>query len=172
MEEMSRCFRENEAFREFAVEMVLDSGDVTPGEAEAAVALFANEEIFELSFVDAAEDDPNFALLLSMLGSMTGELCPSDLQSSHSEGGESGVPGGVGVVDSEMEEYAGDLFDCLQENDEFAEDFWSGSDGVDGTLMFEFMGSDRELFVEVFSGAAMDDDVELWVRMMLYVNCR
>ena len=172
MERLSRCFRESESFGELMVEMLVASGDTTPEEAEAYVVLLGHEEFWELMIAEGTEDDLQLAQMMSLLGTMSEELCPSDFQSSDAGGEDPGDSNDVGFVGSEIEDLAGELFDCLQEDDEYAERFWLYAENVGGLWLVEGIRSDRELFVDGVGASAVISGFESGLGVILEEECR
>ena len=172
MEAMSRCLREDEAYGDFVVAVLAASGDITQQEAEANVVVMANEELMKLAFAEVVEEDPYYAQMLSLFGENADEMCPSDPEPSRAGRGGSGASGDVGLSDGEVVELAGELYDCFQVNEEFADRFWANAED-NGWLGFaEGIMSDRRLFVDFIVRLAVVGDWIPDLRLILEWKCR
>ena len=157
---MSRCFRD-ENFRAFIMQMIVASGDVTLEEADAFVSFLSHEEFWELYLSEGTEDDPAFAQMLSLYGEIPDEVCSSEF---HPGGAVAAAPeGSVGVASTggEMAESAGELFDCLQVNEELARVFWKSAGDVGTPAFVEGLRSDRQLFVDFVVAGAVIGELDL-----------
>ena len=94
---------------------------------------------------------PAVAQMLSLYGEIPDELCPSEFQSEGTTT-TAAVPKDsvhVGSARGEMADLVGELFDCLQVNEEYARVFWRSAEDAFGTpALVEGFRSDRQLFVD------------------------
>ena len=134
-------------------------------EADAIVSVLSHEEAWELHFSEWMEDDPTFAHRLSLYSEVPGLLCSSE---SQSEGTAAAVPKDsvyVGSARGEVADLVGELFDCLQVNEEYARVFWRSVGDVGTPAFVEGLRSDRQLFVDSLVMAVVVDGLDLsWVR--------
>ena len=171
-ERISRCLRENEGYRELSVEILVASRDVTREEAEAYVTLMANEEFLKLAIVGAAEDDPQLVHMVSLWGEISDEVCSSEFRSSGSERRGPAASGDAGLANGNVAELAGDLYDCLQMDEEFGHAFWEYAEGWGNPALVESLRSDRQLFIDLMVLAAVSEGFEFSeFRSGLEENC-
>ena len=138
--------------------------------------LLEDEELFTQMVLLVAEQELEFASMLSLYGGMSGELCRAMAQ----------VPaGGLSMSDSEAEALLGEVFDCYSSDSALKElvDYHMFrmpvdspvSDGVHERLVKSVM-SDKDFFIGIFlMGARQDPDVrEAFADMdsMLDAMCR
>ena len=156
---ISRCLRDGR-FRAFMVQMTVSSGNMTLEEAEALFSFLSHDVAWEFYFSEGTEGDPAIAQMLSLYGEIPDELCPSEFQSE----GTAVAPKDsvhVGSARGEMADFMGDLFDCLEVNEEYARVFWRSVRDVGTPEFVEGLRSDRQLFVDFAVAGGVIGELDL-----------
>ena len=94
-----------------------------------------------------AEEDPEYASMLSLLGGMAGELCSPVAQVS---------PHDLGMSDADAEALLGEVYDCYHSDSDFQALMTSSEDNR-GIRVIELVTSDRDLFVGIMLLGAQED---------------
>ena len=82
IEEFYKCLRDSEEFRALLLTVMGEDGLSREGVSSLLDLLIAEKELFTELMLEAVEEDPEFASMLSLLGVMAGELCGPVVQES------------------------------------------------------------------------------------------
>ena len=87
--------------------------------------------------------------------------------------GASGFVYDVGMTESQVKDLVGELFDCLDSNDEAREYFLSESGGSGAAGLVDLLFSDRASFIEFFLSRVRSDAVQLAdLQELVSAGCR
>ena len=168
VDELHTCLLESEEFRAlFLAEMEMEGMDRESADYLAS-AMVDDKELFTQAMLGAAEMDPEYASMLSLLGGMVGELCGPGVQAHSSNE--------LGMSNTEAETLLAEYFDCYHSVP--AVKAMVGASLADETeaQLHEFLMSDRNLFIAVsLAGARQDPDAAeslTGVQLMLDAMCR
>ena len=138
IEELHICLQGNEEFRALFLGSIEQAGLSRDSAEDLGGVLIGDKELFVEAMLQAAEDDPQQASILSMLGGMAGELC----------GPGAGVPlHDLGMSESEAEVLLGEVYDCYHSDSDFRALMTSSVEDNSQSRMVESLMSDRNLFV-------------------------
>ena len=150
IEELHACLQESREFRSLFVAGIEQEGLSREAADDFARAMLEDEEFFTEAMLDAAEEDPEYASLVSLLGGMAGELCSPVVPPPDYD---------LEMSDSELEVLLGEFFDCYHSDSEVRSLMEAVAGDETGFGFFGSMMSDRDLFMEVFLlGARQDPD--------------
>ena len=155
IEELHACLQKSDEFRALFFSMIEECGVSRDSAEDLGNVLIEDKELFVEAALLEAEEDPEYASMLSLLGGMAGELCGLGVVA----GAE--VPlYDLGMSDADAKVLLGELFDC-QESDPDVRALLMSSAGDDPEgLLAESLMSNRELFVTAsLIGARQDPDV-------------
>ena len=147
IEEMHMCLQESDEFRALFFSMIEESGVSRDSAEDLGSVLIEDKELFVEAALLEAEEDPEYASMLSLLGGMAGELCSSVAQ----------VPThGLGMSDADAEALFGEVYDCYHSDSDFQALMTSSEDNR-GSRSVELAMSDRDLFVGLMLLGAEED---------------
>ena len=147
IEELHTCLQESDEFRAVFFSMIEESG-VSRDSAEAlGGVLLEDKDLFVEAALLEAEEDPEYASMLSLLGGMAGDLCSPVAQVS---------PHDLGMSDADAEALLGEVYDCYHSDPDF-QTLMTSSEDNRGIRVIELVTSDRDLFVGIMLLGAQED---------------
>lgn len=149
IDELYSCLTENEEFRALYSASMGQAGFSSDSTVSLADPFLGDKDLFVEAMLQVAEEDSEYASMLSLVGGMAGEFC---------EVMDPVLAGDSGINSAEAEVVLGGLYDCLHENEEFL-DFLLNSQEDEDTraLLSLFLSSDRELFIGLLLAGARED---------------
>ena len=146
IEELHACLQGSEELRALSLAMMEQSG----ASRDFISSLLEDKELFTHMMLEVAEEDPEYASMLSLFGGMAGELCGPMAQVPAYE---------LGMSDAEAEALLGEIFDCYNSDSPLRYLMESSMpSGMEGRFI-ELLLTDKGLFVETaLSGARRDPE--------------
>ena len=171
IEEMYTCLQESDEFRTLFLTGIEQAGLSRDSASDFADLFLEDKELFVKVMLQGAEEDPEYASMMSLLGGKAGDLCGPGVVA----GAE--VPlYDLGMSDADAEALLGEVYDCYNSDpDVRALMMASVEDDLEGRL-FESLMSNRELFVTAsLVGSRQDPDVAVALEdldLLLDAVCR
>ena len=150
IEELDTCLQDSDEFRTLYFSAIQESGVSRDSAEDLGSVLIEDKELFVDAMLQAAEEDSEYASILSLLGGMAGELC----------GPGAGVPlHNLGMSDADAKTLLGDIYDCYHSDSDFRALMTSSVEDNPHSRLFESLMSDRNLFMNIsLAGARQDPD--------------
>ena len=152
IEELHTCLQDSDEFRALFLTGIEQAGLSRESAVDFADSLLEDKQLFVEAMLQTAEEDPEYASMMSLLGGMAGELCGPGV-------GE-GVPfSDLGMSEADAEALLVEFYDCYHSDSDFrAMAASSIEDNPQGSLVKSLM-SDRNLFVATaLIGARQDPE--------------
>ena len=149
IEELYTCLQDGDELMALFLTGMVQAGLSRESAGALVDLLLADKELFVEVMLQAAEEDPEYASMMSVFGGMVGELCGPGADPLYD----------LGMSDADAETLLGELLDCYDSDpDVRALLMASVGDGPEDRL-FESLMSNRELFVTAtLVGARLDPD--------------
>ena len=149
--ELYFCLQESEEFRSLYLTGIEQSGIIREAAGDVAGMLLEDQDLFVKAMLETAASYPEYALVLSLLGDMAGELCGPGIQAPASYE--------LDMSDGDAEALLGEYFDCYHREPEVRALVESSLADDSETQIYGFLMSDRELFIAVsLAGMRQDPD--------------
>ena len=171
IEEMYTCLQESDEFRSLFLTGVEQAGLSRESASDFADLFLEDKELFIEAMLQAAEEDPEYASMVSLLGGKAGDLCGPGVVA----GG--GVPFyDLGMSDADAQALLGELFDCHESDPDVRALLMVGVEGGAEERLAESLMSNRELFITAtLVGARLDPDASEMLEsldLLLEAVCR